>query len=584
MKFKLLFFGFLLTLGFSCVNSELLPVDYLPIDQPEEIVSSSLFIHVIEVDGAPVVEAVVQLGDQIYLTDMFGTCFVQDVEMSARAYFTVSKFGFFNGSRRLYVSEGKIQYARIVLLTDQEVGSFSASAGGHIEIDPSSSLVFPADAIVLEDGTPYTGEVHINGYTIHGDDPDLSDKMPGRLEGRYLNGEQGVLASYGMMAVEMHTSSGEELKVKDGQRVALRIDVPEMMRGGAPQEIPMWYFDEEIGEWQQEGFAQFNGTMYEAQVSHFTIWNCDEWNQSVLWTANFVGESGAPLANMKVCVTVVNRMTTACENSDEFGLVKANLPANEIVEVKVYGDCGTVLYSKNIGPFTNDAYGGAITMAFSTGSEFLSSVSGFGLDCNDLPIKKGLAIVTHHAQHYVSIINPSDGSFHHNFVSCATGNARVSVYDQKTLKNSEPKQLVVAENMDAGTLKACDEVDTYLNLNFQGFEGQYIFHHPTASYSPVEKRIYVDATDGSPDGMFFRFDFACQNGGNCPAGSWGAKVTLPNGQVVFLATLNLSITEFGPIGGAVTGNISGVFYGGGNGQGGPGDTNFNGKFSVQRTE
>ena len=42
------------------------------------------------------------------------------------------------------------------------------------------------------------------------------------------------LSSYGMMAVEIQSPSGEELKVKDGKKVEMEIEVPASMRNAAP--------------------------------------------------------------------------------------------------------------------------------------------------------------------------------------------------------------------------------------------------------------------------------------------------------------------------------------------------------------
>lgn len=95
MNSRFYVYFFLLVLGLGCVNSEILPVDY-PLDDPSEsIVTSSIFITVVDINKEPVADAVVQLDNQFFTTDEFGTCFVQDLEMSERAYFTVEKKRFF---------------------------------------------------------------------------------------------------------------------------------------------------------------------------------------------------------------------------------------------------------------------------------------------------------------------------------------------------------------------------------------------------------------------------------------------------------------------------------------------------------
>lgn len=580
MNSRFYVYFFLLVLGLGCVNSEILPVDY-PLDDPSEsIVTSSIFITVVDINEEPVADAVVQLDNQFFTTDEFGTCFVQDLEMPERAYFTVEKNGFFKGSRRLYATEGQIQYGEIVLMAKEEIGSFAASSGGQIDIDHAATVEFPSEALMLEDGTPYHGQVHVTGYAIRGDDPDLSVKMPGRLEGRNWNGDRGVLTSYGMIALEMHSPNGEKLELKAGQKADFRMDVPEAMRSGAPADIPMWYFDEEAGEWQLDGFAQFDGTGYETQLSHFSIWNCDVWDETMNWSAQFVDESGNPLSNLKFCMTILSSKTRACGQTNSEGSIFETLPDNELIKLELFDGCDNKIYNKEIGPYLENTSYGTATVAFGQG--VLSTLTGVGLDCIEEPIKNGYAIVTLGNKHFISPINPADGIFHTSFLNCTNGSPVVIVVDKNTLKRSEPQQYSFSTEIDAGTLRACEDREEFLNLSFQGFPGAYSFQSLTVNYKPEEERTYFVADDGSFSGMYLKFDFECNQPGICSIGDYRGVISLPTGQIVFAVDLQVEITEYGPVGGEVKGELTGVLNGGGNGQGGPGFTDFTGVFSYIR--
>lgn len=579
MNFRFSFLVLLALLGLRCVNSEILPVEY-----PEPIVTSSLFIAVYDIDGEPVQDALVRLGDQALMTDQYGTCFMMNVKMPQRVYFTVDKPGYFKGSRRLYVSEGQIQYAQVMLEEKEEVGSFSATSGGQVTIDQSTTLVFPSDAISMEDGTPYYGLVHVSGYTIQGDDPLLSVRMPGSLEGRYQNEESGILSSYGMVAVELNSTSGEELNVKQGYKVDLSMNIPESMRSGAPSKIPMWYFDEEVGEWQHEGYAQFNGESYETQVSHFSIWNCDDWNQSVLWDATFVDESGKPIPNLEVCMTVPSVQQSGCAFTGNSGHIQTYLPSNELITLEVTSDCGNVIYSKQIGPFLADGSFGVVTISLSSTLEAIYPVSGFAVDCNNDPIKEGVVRISAGSMQYITTINPADGSFTQNIVSCPLAPLSVEIIDQISLKRSEPFHLVFSPQMDVGTIQVCDEFQPFVKIGFEGFEEQYTFNDPVVTFSSSEQRIYVQVSDGLPGGTHFSFDFACIEPGPCDEESFDSHIILPNGQEVSMLDLQVGLVEYGIVGDAIRGNIFGIVNGGGNGQGGSGFTFFTGSFSILRTE
>ncbi len=543
-------------------------------------INSSILITVLDPAGDPVKDAVVLIGNLSGQTDDNGLYFFNNADITDRAHVKIEKPGYFNGSRTLYASEGMIQYATVTLLNLDEVGTFPVASGGLMNVDSKSSLRFPQDAVVKSDGTPYSGMVHVKAYTIHADDPDLSTKMPGILEGRNLSGEWGMLSSYGMMAVELQSPSGEELKVKDGKKVQMEIEVPTAMRSDAPGTIPLWYFDEVEGEWQQEGSAVFNGTAYEAEVGHFSIWNCDDWNESVNWRGQFVDEGGEPLANMTICMTIVNTQATRCDNTDDAGIVTGFLPSSEMVEVKMVGECGNAFFTQQIGPFTADADYGPVTVAFPAQS--ISVLTGLTVDCEDQPVSDGYAIVSVGTKHYVAAINPVDGSFAQKFLHCDLATAAVVVVDEKAQKRSQPVYFAYFPEINTGTIKVCDELEEYLTITFEGFTEQYFFAFPSVSILAQETYIFVDELlqgDAS-----FGFVFSCTTPGLCAGSSGGGRFYLPNGEFVYVLDMHVTVIEYGPVGGDIKGTFSGQVNGGGNGQGGTGYTDFTGTFSVIRGE
>ncbi|HSF87780.1 MAG TPA: carboxypeptidase-like regulatory domain-containing protein [Saprospiraceae bacterium] len=545
-------------------------------------INASILITVLDPAGDPVKDAVVSIGNLSGQTDEHGLYFFNNADITDRAHVKIEKPGYFKGSRTLYASEGAIQYATITLLNFDEVGTFPVASGGLLNVDSRSSLNFPQDAVVRKDGTPYTGVVHVKAYTIHADDPDLSTKMPGILEGRNQSGEWGMLSSYGMMAVEIQSPSGEELKVKDGKKVKMEIEVPADMRNAAPGTIPLWYFDEEEGEWQQEGTAVFNGSAYEAEVGHFSIWNCDDWNESVNWRGQFVDESGKPLANMTICMTIVNSQATRCDNTDTDGNVTGYLPSGEMVELKVVGECGNAFMTQPIGPYTEDEDYGPVTVTLPT--ESISVVTGLAVDCEDQPVTNGYAIISLDTKHYVTSLNPADGSFIQKFLHCDQSSAAVVVVDVGTQKQSKPVYVAYFPEINTGTLKACDELKEYLTIAFEGFTEQYFFAFPSMTISAFDQTTTISVSELLQGDASFGFNFGCTTPGPCAVSSGGGRLYLPNGEFVFVLGLDINLIEYGPVGGDVKGTFTGQVNGGGNGQGGPGYTDFTGTFSVIRGE
>ena len=579
MNFRFSFLVLLALLGLRCVNSELLPVDY-----PEATMMSSVFISVNTVDGEPVADAVIRIGDYVEVTNEFGIGFFRDIQTGSRTYVEVEKDGFFSGSRRFYSNENQIHNVIITLVERVDVATFHSSLGGKVDFDASSFLVFPPDALETSLGGNYDGPVVVSGFMIYADDPELSVLMPGSLEARDENGTRGALSSYGMMIAELHSPDGLELQIKDGFTVDMTIGVPSALYANAPAEVPMWYFDEHMGEWTQDGTAFFNGTGYETEVSHFTPWNVDVFTLAITWNARFVDESGQPIPGLKVCLSDVEFLNQNCWLTNNSGLINAIVSANRPINLVVLGECGNALLSDEIGPYAEDATYGTTTISFITGEESVSRVSGYGLNCNEKPVTEGIALFTVGSTRYVAVLDPLDGTFSQNIRVCPTATPNVVVIDQATLLRSEPKQFSYAAESNLGYLWVCHALDDFITLEFEGFQGEYIFKQPTMKLIDGGEKIVISADDGTPSGRSISFEFDCMISGPCAVESYDGNLVLPNQQEVSFLDFQLAITEYGPVGGAISGRIYGTVNGGGNGQGGSGFTFFTGLFTVLRTE
>ena len=95
------------------------------------------------------------------------------------------------------------------------------------------------------------------------------------MDARSATDEAGVLLSFGMANIVLEDGSGNPLQMAAGSMAQLTMPIPPSFLGDAPDEIPLWYFDETAGYWREEGSAQRQGTDYVGEVAHFTPWNCD---------------------------------------------------------------------------------------------------------------------------------------------------------------------------------------------------------------------------------------------------------------------------------------------------------------------
>ena len=266
-------------------------------------VTGSLAGRVYDEDNQPIVDALVTIKNQSTTTDERGLFVFKQIPMDAAGTFVlVKKDGYFNGSNRFFPKDGSQNYSNIKLLTKTHIGSFNSNSGGEISSPEGIKIDFPANSIVDANGQIYNGNVNVAAREIDPTSNDLAEIMPGDLQGFNRINEEVALASFGMMAVKLTDDLGQELNLGNGKKAELTFPVPFELQDNAPAEIPLWYFNEDFGLWQEEGSAALEGENFVGQVSHFSFWNCDAPFPLVYISGTIVDEDGNPMANQNVCV------------------------------------------------------------------------------------------------------------------------------------------------------------------------------------------------------------------------------------------------------------------------------------------
>ncbi len=549
-----------------------------PVDPPiESTFNASAFVEVLDSDARPVEGAVIALGTVQHTTDEFGLVHLDDVTMSTNTYITVEKSGYFHGSRRFYPAEDRTHHVKIILLEDNPVGEVDSDLGGAITVTGGVTLDFPANGIESANGEPYHGLVSVAVQPIVANDPDLSGKMPGDLVGVTEEGATGALASMGMMAVELRTPSGDLLQVKDGSTVKMTMQVPAEMQASAPATIPMWYFDEEVGLWQEEGIATLSGGEYTANVAHFTYWNYDAWFPIVKWTASFVYESG-PATNVSVCITILDLDTRKCARTNDEGVVCGMVAADELLLMEVMDPCGNVVYSQEIGPFSDSTTMGPFTIPESAVT--LTTVTGSAVDCDGNVVTNGFARIHVGGINQYVELDESDGTFEITLMNCDESDVMITVVDESALKQSLTQSYDYAATIDAGEITVCETIMQLVVLDVEGEDDDFLFFFPTAFVNDGKTSINTQQ-DSSGTMGYFHMSFAGEESGTYDVTGMEIGLSLDGGEFVWASEATVVITYFGDVGDFVIGTISGILSD--NPQGGGGtEYNFTGTISALR--
>ena len=552
MKTKLLFFSLMLFLAFGCKQDidTFDPDPKIPVVDPITF-DASVLVQIVDIDGLPLSDVVISLGNEQANTDEQGVVVLKDVLMSESTYLTANRSGFFHASRRFYPVRDKMHFVKVMMLSDAPVATFDANTGGLVQISPEVSIFFSPSSIIDQDGNAYAGSVDIAAQPITADDPDLSDKMPGDLVGTRNDGTSGALASAGMVAVELRGSSGQLLNVGPGAEVDMTMNVPNNLLGSAPSTIPMWYFDEVKGVWQEDGEATLQGNTYVATVSHFTYWNYDAWFPITKWGTTVLYENGEPASQVSVCITILELETRKCSYTNENGEVCGMVASNEPLLMEILGPCGQVLYSEEIGPFSDTTFTGPYTIP-STEIAF-TEVSGSGVDCNGDPITNGYALIGFGQGGQIVTLDET-GAFSVSLMNCDEQDVTVTIIDSDALLQSLPQTYTFAPAITTGEITACDALEEFIEMEIPNIPDTLLYLFP--SIWVQQGNTTITSQDSSGTNSFFYLSFQGETEGTYMTNQAEIGVELQNGQFATTNSAEVVVTYYGPEGDFVQGTFS----------------------------
>jgi len=356
----------------------------------------------------------ISVGGMNALTDVNGVFTIQDASVYEKfAYIKAAKAGYINGSRALVPTSG-VNQVKIMLLAEDVVATINSGEVSEVSLPNGTQVNFEGD-YVKTDGSVYTGAVSVIMKHLDPADENVGNMMPGMLYAEDASGNEKVLETFGMLAVELKGASGEKLQLAEGTTAQIELPISNIATN-APQTIPLWHFDEINGYWKEEGFATLTNGKYVGEVSHFSFWNCDVQLPLVQLCINVVDPSGNPIGNQ---FFTLNRTSTPSgwganayswtnENGYACGQVPIDEELNFIMEVT---NCN-VPFEVIIGSFSTDS---TITVVVDANYTSVQLTGAFN-DCNGSPITDGYIQFNHNnSVQYIAVTN---GVIAHSYSYC----------------------------------------------------------------------------------------------------------------------------------------------------------------------
>ena len=425
--------------------------------------------NITDENDLPAAGVAITVGSLTAVTDAAGYFRIPGASLDQNtSLVTAAKAGYFKSCRVFSATSGTNQ-VYMKLLKKTLAATVSATSGGNATLSNGAAVSLPANGIVLAgSGAAYTGDVKVYAAYIDPQTADIVRTVPGSFMAMDKNGKRVILASTGMLAVELESAGGEKLQIKDGATATLTIPVSAAASTALPASIALWYVDEQTGIWKEEGSAVRQGNSYTGQVKHFSFWNCDRPFAAVSLTIKLQTADGHPLEHAQTKLTDLD--SAAFENgvSDSLGWVKGMVPANHRLLLEVLDPCDNVVYSQSIGMFSKNTELAAIKIPLSTAS--MLTLSGKLVDCSSQPVKAGYVFISYNNVTFLAGTD-STGKFSTSFMMC-NGNAltaQVIGVNKSMQQQGSPLTVTISKPAtNAGNISTCDSSSRYINYLVDG--------------------------------------------------------------------------------------------------------------------
>ena len=556
----LLLFG-ILVLG--CRRDELINKVTIEEEDPIILVVSSFKGKVIDNNGAPVSGATVRVYQSTTSTNEKGLFVFNQVEAPKNAaLLSVEKAGYFWGASMAGSRADGQNYVRITLQEKGAPQKVLASAGGEIQWPNGLKTIIKPNTLLNPDGSVYSGEVNVYSKWLDPTDESLGGVMPGALMAKDDTGNEKVLATFGMVALELESSSGQVLSIKANETVDLEIPIPAELGPQAPTEIPLWYFDLEEERWLLKGACQkMGGGYYHCSVATTGFWNCDIPLEPICLSGTIFQSDSTPAYYTKVIVEDLTDNFIYWGYTDINGFFCGSVPKGASLKITIEDLCGNIIYTVVIGPYAQDFDLGDIYLP-NTLVEYFIHVSGQLMDCGGSPVPLGQIAIQYPGKIRLFPLN-SPGVFDFNLaLHCIEfPELLITGYDLTNFKSTPVQGFTDPTEILLGDLTACEDPQDYFHMTVG-----------TTTYSAAPTRFFKKnnvttnwmVLEALTVGGSFVLDLRAYQGvGQYHVNAlfdMNDKPESPNYPVLDAASPNISVTITADDGNFISGTISGTAY------------------------
>jgi len=408
--------------------------------------------------GSKLMDVQITIGNETTMTDHNGVFVLNNASVHENfAFITATKSGYIQGSRTLIPTPNGTNDVKITLVEKNIVATVNSGEASEASLPNGGKVTFQGD-FVDSSGNPYNGQVQVSLHYLEPNQEATFTQMPGMLFGQRSDGSSSAMETYGMLAVNLYASSGGKLNVLETSPATITFPVASSTPN-APESIPLWYFDEVVGYWKEQGVANRIGNEYIAEVTHFTWWNCDLPLKYINVCFELRSQGTLPNFHFEIIKNETNQIIFSGETND-LGYECGLFPKDEAVTINIYSDCSNeIIYTEVLGPYSSDTAIGVIVPSLPL--ELRETIlTGVVSTCTGTLVTNGYAFLYHSNSSSFSdfeVISIVNGAFNYSFVYCEGQEYDMIVYDLDSGQSSDITNLMLAPILtNLGNILVCD--------------------------------------------------------------------------------------------------------------------------------
>ncbi len=480
--------------------------------EPTIFIESTIQGRVIDESGNPLAGVLVQTVNRSTVTNNNGVFRINQAEVKKSGEIVKASLdGYFLGASHANFSADGTAYTEIQLASRPDFEEVPGSTGKAFTQSNGVQIIIPPSALQLSPGVIYTGNARVYSRWIDPTDANMPGLMPGALVATDGDGNPLALRTYGMLAMEAETESGQTLEIADFKAAEVLLPIPDDLADDAPGSIDLWQYDFDEAEWVLSGSCDkvlVDGKpYYKFDCPKFGYWNCDVAVPSICLTAQVFNPDSTPACYVKIIIEDLTDNFVYWGYTDSLGNFCGSVPQDALLNLTIEDLCENIVYTEEIGPFSEDVQLPDITI-FEQVEAASINITGLVSHCITTDVPDGHVAFRYPGK--LAVQSFSTGGFDIDLaLKCsAFPDLEITVYsayqNQQTTMYNEP----FGGDISLGNILTCEELSDYFYLTIDGTD---FWTAPTQFYTETNNEEYL-ILEGLSGGGNFRLEIDNFNG------------------------------------------------------------------------